>query len=92
MLSPHAESLRGRKDVSEELAALNERHTLIKRGKITPHEVRTKTNTIYKGKDITFANNALFFCVLTDVLTVALAHENARKSLKCFILIGQPGN
>lgn len=47
MFSPYAEAVRGRKDVSEELIALNERHTLIKRGKITPHEVRTKTNTRY---------------------------------------------
>ncbi|XP_016352453.1 uncharacterized protein LOC107696554 isoform X2 [Sinocyclocheilus anshuiensis] len=35
------EAVRGRKDVSEELIALNERHTLIKRGKITPHEPDT---------------------------------------------------
>ncbi|XP_016391353.1 uncharacterized protein LOC107726323 isoform X2 [Sinocyclocheilus rhinocerous] len=35
------EAVRGRKDVSEELMALNERHTLIKRGKITPHEPDT---------------------------------------------------
>ncbi|KAF4117900.1 hypothetical protein G5714_002453 [Onychostoma macrolepis] len=41
MFSPHAEAVRGRKDVSEELIALNERHTLIKRGKITPHEPDT---------------------------------------------------
>lgn len=33
------ESVRGRKD--EELTALNERHNLIKRGKITPHEPDT---------------------------------------------------
>ncbi|XP_067308987.1 uncharacterized protein [Pseudorasbora parva] len=35
------EAFRGRKDVSEELAALNERHALIKRWKITPHEPDT---------------------------------------------------
>ncbi|XP_026061146.1 uncharacterized protein LOC113045160 isoform X2 [Carassius auratus] len=35
------EAVRGRRDVSEELTALNERHTLIKRGKITPHEPDT---------------------------------------------------
>ncbi|XP_052404329.1 uncharacterized protein LOC127950934 isoform X2 [Carassius gibelio] len=35
------EAVRGRRDVSEELTALNERHTLIKRGKITPHETDT---------------------------------------------------
>lgn len=43
--SPRAEVVRGRKDVSEELTALHDRHALIKRGKITPHEVSTKTNT-----------------------------------------------
>ncbi|XP_016420997.1 uncharacterized protein LOC107750227 [Sinocyclocheilus rhinocerous] len=32
---------RGRKEVSEELIALNDRHALIKRGKITPHELDT---------------------------------------------------
>lgn len=45
MFSPLAEAVRGRKDVSEELTELHERHGLVKRGKITPHEVRTKTNT-----------------------------------------------
>ncbi|XP_026133466.1 uncharacterized protein LOC113112269 isoform X1 [Carassius auratus] len=35
------EAVRGRKDVSEELIALNDRHALIKRGKITPHEPDT---------------------------------------------------
>lgn len=45
MFSPLAEAVRGRKDVSEELTELHERHALVKRGKITPHEVRTKTNT-----------------------------------------------
>ncbi|XP_059358609.1 uncharacterized protein LOC132096941 [Carassius carassius] len=35
------EAVRGRRDVSEELTALNERHTLIQRGKITPHEPDT---------------------------------------------------
>lgn len=65
MFSPYAEAVRGRKDASEELIALNERHTLIKRGKITPHEVRTKTNKIYEGKYIAFANKALFFYVKT---------------------------
>lgn len=46
MFSPHADAVRGRKDVSEDLIALNDRHTLIKRGKITPHEVRTKTQSL----------------------------------------------
>lgn len=45
MFSPHAEAVRGRKDVSEEITALHERHALVKRGKITIHEVRTITNT-----------------------------------------------
>ncbi|XP_016320258.1 uncharacterized protein LOC107671801 isoform X2 [Sinocyclocheilus anshuiensis] len=35
------EAVRGRKEVSEELIALNDRHALIKRGKITPHELDT---------------------------------------------------
>ncbi|XP_050982157.1 uncharacterized protein LOC127175245 isoform X1 [Labeo rohita] len=35
------DAVRGRKDVSEDLIALNDRHTLIKRGKITPHEPDT---------------------------------------------------
>ncbi|KAK2900372.1 hypothetical protein Q8A67_008487 [Cirrhinus molitorella] len=35
------EAVRGRKDASENLIALNDRHTLIKRGRITPHEPDT---------------------------------------------------
>ncbi|XP_067219959.1 uncharacterized protein [Chanodichthys erythropterus] len=35
------EAVRGRKDVSEELTEVHERHTLVKRGKITPHEPDT---------------------------------------------------
>ncbi|XP_042611074.1 uncharacterized protein LOC122144322 isoform X2 [Cyprinus carpio] len=35
------EAVRGRRDASEELTALKERHTMIKRGKITPHEPDT---------------------------------------------------
>ncbi|XP_043112792.1 uncharacterized protein LOC122357451 isoform X2 [Puntigrus tetrazona] len=35
------EAVRGRRDASEEIAALNERHALIKRGKVTPHEPDT---------------------------------------------------
>ncbi|XP_073705978.1 uncharacterized protein [Garra rufa] len=35
------EAVRGRKDVSEDLIALNDRHTVIKKGKITPHEPDT---------------------------------------------------
>ncbi|XP_048019602.1 uncharacterized protein LOC125250858 [Megalobrama amblycephala] len=35
------EAVRGRKDVSEELTELHERHALVKRGKITPHEPDT---------------------------------------------------
>lgn len=65
MFSPYAEAVRGRKDVSEELIALNERHNLIRRGKITPHEVRTKTNKIYEGKYIAFANKPLFLYIKT---------------------------
>ncbi|XP_059418934.1 uncharacterized protein LOC132154408 isoform X2 [Carassius carassius] len=37
------EAVRGRKDVNEELVALNGRHALIKRGKITPHEPDTSS-------------------------------------------------
>ncbi|KTG26666.1 hypothetical protein cypCar_00043821 [Cyprinus carpio] len=36
-----AKVVRGRKDVSEELTALHDRHALIKRGKITQHEPYT---------------------------------------------------
>ncbi|XP_051724098.1 uncharacterized protein LOC127498597 isoform X2 [Ctenopharyngodon idella] len=35
------EAVRGRKDVSEEITALHERHALVKRGKITIHEPDT---------------------------------------------------
>jgi len=54
------EAVRGRKE--EELTPLHERQNLIKRGKITPHEVRTKNHKAYKdaGLDHNVSYNVLF--------------------------------
>jgi len=77
------EAVRGRKE--EELTPLHERHNLIKRGKITPHEVRTKNHKAYKGiKMQAWIITCLIMCCFLCKVATAAFETDTNERICCF--------